>query len=143
MPDIVHRVGIKAPAEKVFQSLSTIDGYRGWWTSRATGNPSKGGVITFFDNVDMKVEECKPNELVKWKCVRGPDEWMNTEVVFRLRQDGDETFVLFTHANWKETVQFMHHCSTKWAVFMLSLKDLVELGKGHPEPYDIKIHSKG
>jgi hypothetical protein len=32
------------------------------------------------------------------------------------------------------------HCSTKWAVFMLSLKELLEKGKGHPAPDDIEIN---
>jgi hypothetical protein len=36
-------------------------------------------------------------------------------------------------------VEFMHHCSTKWAVFLLSLKSLVETGQGAPEPNDVKI----
>ena len=47
--------------------------------------------------------------------------------------------VLFKHQGWKEPVEFMHHCSTKWAVFLLSLKSLVETGKGAPEPNDVKI----
>jgi len=33
----------------------------------------------------------------------------------------------------------MHHCSTKWATFLLSLKDYVERGEGRPEPRDTKI----
>jgi hypothetical protein len=33
----------------------------------------------------------------------------------------------------------MYHCSTKWAVFLLSLKQLVETGTGSPEPNDVKI----
>jgi hypothetical protein len=45
----------------------------------------------------------------------------------------------FKHEGWKEPVEFMHHCSTKWAVFLLSLKSLVETGKGAPDPNDIKI----
>jgi len=36
-------------------------------------------------------------------------------------------------------VEFMHHCSTKWATFMLSLKQLVETGKGAPSPDDVQI----
>jgi hypothetical protein len=36
-------------------------------------------------------------------------------------------------------VEFMHHCSTKWAVFLMSLKSLVETGKGSPDPHDVKI----
>jgi hypothetical protein len=33
----------------------------------------------------------------------------------------------------------MHHCSTKWAVFLMSLKALVETGNGTPAPGDVKI----
>jgi len=77
---------------------------------------------------------------VKWLCVRGPEEWMKTEVTFELKRKQGLTFVLFTHAKWKKPVEFMRHCSTKWAVYLLSLKDLVEKGKGRPSPHDIKIH---
>ncbi len=34
----------------------------------------------------------------------------------------------------------MHHCSTKWAVFLMSLKDLLEKSDGRPAPRDVKIH---
>jgi hypothetical protein len=30
--------------------------------------------------------------------------------------------------------------STKWAVFLLSLRDWLERGEGRPDPYDVKIH---
>jgi hypothetical protein len=33
----------------------------------------------------------------------------------------------------------MHHCTTKWAIFMMSLKTLCESGKGSPSPNDVKI----
>ena len=49
-------------------------------------------------------------------------------------------FVLFEHEGWAEPVEFMHHCSTKWAVFLLSLKDWIERSEGRPHPYDIKLH---
>jgi hypothetical protein len=35
----------------------------------------------------------------------------------------------------------MHHCSTKWAVFLLSLKALLETGAGSPFPHDTQINS--
>ena len=28
----------------------------------------------------------------------------------------------------------MHHCSTKWAIYLMSLKSLVETGNGPPTP---------
>jgi len=37
-------------------------------------------------------------------------------------------------------VEFMHHCSTKWATFLLSLRDVLEKSSGHPAPHDVKIH---
>ena len=49
------------------------------------------------------------------------------------------TIVNFGHRNWKEPVEFMAHCSMKWAVFLMSLQELVETGKGKPSPDDIKI----
>jgi hypothetical protein len=39
-------------------------------------------------------------------------------------------------------VEFMHHCSTKWATFLMSLQALVETGKGAPYPNDVKIDGR-
>ncbi|UXN75436.1 hypothetical protein N8D56_12055 [Devosia sp. A8/3-2] len=40
---------------------------------------------------------------------------------------------------WKEPVEFMHHCSTKWGTFLMSLKALIDTGKGLPHPHDVLI----
>jgi hypothetical protein len=37
----------------------------------------------------------------------------------------------------------MHHCSTKWAIYLMSLKSLVETGKGTPNPNDPHISGDG
>jgi hypothetical protein len=139
MPDIVHRVGIGAEGKRVFSALTTIDGLRGWWTTEAKGKASLGGTID-FGFCRMKVLAAKRASLVHWRCSGGPDEWVGTEVIFRLSQKEGQTFVLFTHAGWRKPVEFMHHCSTKWATFLLSLRELVETGAGRPAPHDLKIH---
>ena len=77
---------------------------------------------------------------MRWKCVKGPAEWIGTEVTFQLDRRNGQTFVVFKHAGWKKPVEFMHHCSTKWATFLLSLRDWLERGEGLPAPYDVKIH---
>ncbi len=74
-----------------------------------------------------------------WRVVEGPEEWLGTTIDWRLRQDGDLTIVLFTHRDWREPVEFMHHCSTKWATFLMSLKSLVETGTGAPSPRDVHV----
>ena len=64
---------------------------------------------------------------------------IGTKVRFDLKQDGDYTIVLFKHQGWKAPVEFMHHCSTKWATYLVSLKQLVETGTGAPDPDDLLI----
>jgi hypothetical protein len=88
---------------------------------------------------DMKVLELQPGKRVLWAVVDGPEEWIGTQVRWDLRQEGAYSIVLFRHEGWREPVEFMHHCSTKWAVFLLSLKQLLETGQGAPDPDDIKI----
>ena len=62
------------------------------------------------------------------------DEWVGTEITFRLKPDDAQIYVHFTHSNWGSDTDLLAHCSTKWAVFLLSLKDLLEKGKGRPSP---------
>ncbi len=142
MPDILHRVGIDARPDQVFKALTTIDGLRGWWSNTASGSAGTGEVIN-YGFCDMQVVAAEPNKLVHWRCIGGPKEWLSTEVTFRLEWKEDQTYVVFKHANWREAVEFMHHCSTKWATFLLSLRDLVEKSQGRPLPNALKIAVNG
>jgi uncharacterized protein YndB with AHSA1/START domain len=144
MPDILHRVEIKASAADVFHALTTRQGLAGWWTDDTRGGFEVGGVIAFrfgkLGGFDMKVVDLQTNRLVQWEVVDGPPEWMGTSVSFALKDEpNDATAILFKHQGWKEPVEFMHHCSTKWAVFLLSIKSLLETGQGTPYPKDIHI----
>lgn len=89
--------------------------------------------------MEMKLEQFIPGELVLWQFLAGPAEWIGTHARFALKQEGDYCIVLFTHEGWKERVEFTSHCSTKWAVFLMSLKSLLETGKGQPNPHDVRI----
>src|SRR5208337_3488081 len=124
---------------KVFEALATIEGLRAWWTVDTTGKALTGGTIN-FGFCKMKVVAATRGKRVHWRCTAGPPEWVGTEVSFDLQWKRGQTFVMFKHANWKAPVEFMHHCSTKWATFLVSLLELVERGSGRPAPYDLKIH---
>ena len=147
MVDILHRVGIKSSLDEVYKALATREGVAAWWTNHTQGESKVGGTLKFSFTADgveiggfeMKVLELHPAELVRWQVVDGPAEWIGTTISFELKQDGDYCIVLFKHQGWKEPVEFMHHCSTKWAIFLMSLKSLLETGKGQPNPNDIKI----
>ena len=150
--DILHRVGIKSSPDEAYKALTTRDGLAAWWTRNTQGEGGKvGGVVKFrfssggteIGGFDMKVLELQPGKLVLWQVVDGPQEWIGTTIRFDLKQAGEHVIVLFKHQGWKEPVEFMHHCSTKWATYLMSLKALVETGKGSPNPNDTHISGDG
>jgi uncharacterized protein YndB with AHSA1/START domain len=113
MVDILHRIGTEtASPDAVYEALTTVDGLAGWWTDDVQGNGEVGGVLEFrFPPVGGF-----DMEVLELR----PRERVAWRVV-----DGP--------------AEFMHHCSTKWASFLLSLKSLVETGKGAPAPRDVPI----
>jgi uncharacterized protein YndB with AHSA1/START domain len=143
MVDILHRVGVKSSSlDDVYGALTTVEGLSAWWTDATRGDTEVGGVLQFRfrqGGFDMVVRELEPAKHVLWEVVDGPAEWVGTTVSFDLKQEDDYTIIIFKHEGWREPVEFMHHCSTKWATFLLSLKSLVETGKGAPAPDDLEI----
>ena len=151
MADILHRVGIKSSLDEVYKALTTREGLAAWWTNNTQGEGKVGGALNFrfsaggveIGGFDMKVLELHPAKRVLWQVVDGPADWIGTKVSFDLKQGGDYAIVLFKHQGWKEPVEFMHHCSTKWATYLMSLKSLLETGKGTPNPNETHISGDG
>ncbi len=144
MVDIRHRVGIAATPHAVYEQLATTEGLAQWWTQDVSGRAAVGDKLRFeFGSPDryfvMEVVELVPNERVVWRCIEGPDEWVGSDLTFDIRAGDGETVLLFTHAGWREPVEFMHHCSTKWAAYLIGLKQALETGQGAPCPHDVKI----
>lgn len=150
MVDIIHRIGIKAPAAKVYKALSTIEGLANWWTAEVEGDEQIRGTIEFIfrsetgdikGKMTMEVQQLNPEKNVQWRCIEGPAEWIGTDISFELSDQDDQTIIIFGHRNWREAVEFTAHCSMKWAVFLLSLREYVETAKGKPSPHDLKINN--
>jgi uncharacterized protein YndB with AHSA1/START domain len=148
MVNIVHRIGIKAPAAQVYKAITTIDGLAKWWTEETQGDGKVGSKIDFtfrspkgefMGKFVMQVTELNDQKEVRWRCQEGPPDWIGTDITFQLSEQDGQTIVLFGHRNWKEEVEATYHCSMKWATFMLSLRAYVETGKGKPSPHDLKI----
>jgi uncharacterized protein YndB with AHSA1/START domain len=143
--DIRHRVGIVAPVAAVYEALATPQGIAGWWARDVTGDTAVGGKLTVAmkgpDPLVMEILELAPDERVTWRCIQGPDEWVGTTQDFVLHRSDDETTLVFTHAGWREHGEFMHHCSTKWAQFLIGLKAGLEGGRATPYPEDSPISS--
>jgi uncharacterized protein YndB with AHSA1/START domain len=143
MSEINHLVGIKATSEQVYSALTTDAGLMMWWTNDVNGAGSIGSTIEFRFNglgPDFKVIQLVENKLVGWQHTGNvPQAWAGTIIKFEIDEAPEQTFVKFTQSNWLENSSFKAHCSTKWAVFLLSLKDALETNTGKPFPDDIQI----
>lgn len=159
MPHIRHELLIGTPPEKVYHALTTADGLSAWWTLRAIAVAEEGSIARFpFGEgyyKEMKVVKLEPSTLVQWHCIAGADEWLTTDISFRLvavdkrsiQQSHPEiigqaeqlvsdnaTLLVFQHDNWKEHTPMFAECSYTWALFLRSLKLYCESGKGTPWP---------
>jgi uncharacterized protein YndB with AHSA1/START domain len=148
MIDIIHRIGIKTPVNQVYKALTTLEGLSNWWTEEVKGDEKIGEKIEFYfrtkagdliGRMVMEVKELSDSKKVRWRCIEGPEEWIGTDITYELSVAENQTIVLFGHRNWKEAVEMTSHCSMKWAVFLLSLREYLETGKGKPSPNDLKI----
>jgi uncharacterized protein YndB with AHSA1/START domain len=142
MVDILHRVGVAATPQSVYQALSTVEGVAAWWSAETTLDD---GVlrVRFGDapGFDIAVVTDRPDEQVEWAVLDGPPEWRGTTIHFDLSLADGLTIVLLKHADWREAVEYMYDCSTQWAIFLMSLKSLVETGKGQPYPRGVRINN--
>ncbi|MBI5016869.1 MAG: SRPBCC domain-containing protein [Deltaproteobacteria bacterium] len=144
--EIRHEVGIKASLEAVYEALTDTKKLAGWWTSDTRGNGSEvGGILEFWfgDSCHkFEVAELQAGKFVRWKASKEDSvwEWVGTEVAFSLRANEEQCYINFSHSGWRQDNGVFPHSSTKWAVFMLSLKDFLEKGKGQPAPNDVEIN---
>jgi uncharacterized protein YndB with AHSA1/START domain len=134
MTAIKHLFHIAMPPETVYQALTTAEGLSNWWTRQTSGDPAMGGILQFrfgeHVGSDMKIISLKPNEVVEWECVAGPDDWIGTTVSFRLDRNDHKTRVHFEHGSWKEANDFYAACSFSWGRYMESLRQFCQTGRG-------------
>ena len=128
---------IAAPAARVFEALTTLDGLAGWWTPAVTGSPLAGGELTFRfgdQRVVMRVDRADPAG-VRWLCIEhnALDEWPGTTLTFDLRsQDDDTTVLTFRHIGLVPALDCYGHCEQGWDRFMGSLAAYADGRGGAP-----------
>jgi uncharacterized protein YndB with AHSA1/START domain len=136
MPNILHRISIDAPPERVHQLAATKEGIQRWWTGHPViGDEHVGGRLSVYFGVTaepaaiFEVVERTPEQIV-WRCVEGPGDWIDTRITFAVSSNGNgATTLLFSHEGWKQENEFMNGCSTNWAAYLVSLKSGAE-GQG-------------
>ena len=144
MARVIHQIGIDGSVDQVFAALTTNEGLVGWWASSAEADLSLGGkVVLAFDGLAVLHFEYKTIEMnsrVSMVCTDGPSPWLDSELVFELMQADGQVFLTLTHQNKASSDDDFLYFRTKWVCYLLSLKALIETGKGRPYPNDVKIH---
>ncbi|MHA1984246.1 MAG: SRPBCC family protein [Candidatus Hodarchaeales archaeon] len=137
MADMIHGVTIESDIKKVYSALINQEELNKWWTHDVKAEPKVDSVLEFgFMShqvvFKMKVLDLKDFESVTWACIEGPPEWKNTNVKFNLKQEDSGTFLRFVHSDWKSTDNMFGPVNYQWALYLKSLKEFVETGKGEP-----------
>ena len=136
MPNILHRLSIDAPPQRVHELVASGAGIQRWWTGHpVSGDDELGGRLSvhFNDAVNpaatFEVVQLSPDRVV-WRVVAGPQDWIDTHITYTLIPRGDGgTTLLFSHQGWRQENEFMNGCSTNWAAYLISLKSGAE-GQG-------------
>jgi uncharacterized protein YndB with AHSA1/START domain len=142
--EIWHEILIHASPADLYQAVTDVKKLGHWWTTDTRGESTVGKNLEFWFGglcQPMEVTTLKDSELVRWNVKQGgaPD-WTDTRIEFKIFRDRDQTFLHFRHSNWREDAKAFPHCSLGWAIFLLSLKEFVETGKGRPYPYDMPVN---
>jgi len=143
--EIWHEILINASPSCLYQAVTDVKKLSHWWTTDTRGESTVGKMLEFwfsgFRAAEMQVTMLKSDELVQWHVtdMSSPD-WSNTKIEFKIFDDQGKTFLHFRHSEWREDAKSFPHCSLGWAIFLLSLKEFVETGKGRPYPYDMPVN---
>lgn len=141
---VTHQIGIDGSVDRVFAALTTNEGLAGWWASSADVDLRVGGRIALaFDGLTVlyfAYRAIEEHAKVAIECTDGPDPWSGSALVFELIQADRQVLLRLTHRNDAAGEDDFLYFRTKWVCYLLSLKALIETGKGRPYPDDIKIH---
>jgi uncharacterized protein YndB with AHSA1/START domain len=143
--EIWHEILVNTSPSYLYQAVTDVKKLAHWWTTDTRGESTVGKTLEFwfsgFRAAEMEVTTLKSNELVRWHVTdKSTPDWSNTKIEFNIFDDQGKTFLHFRHSEWQEDAKSFPHCSLGWAIFLLSLKEFAETGKGRPYPYDMPVN---
>lgn len=140
---------LDAKPAAVYAALTTPNGLSGWWTEQCDVPARAGETIHVrFGRTykELRIERLDPAREVRWRCTSAhiakeeltqKDEWVGTEIVFRLAPQADgRTRLDFEHIGLVPDFECYNLCSNGWQYFLRSLQAFIATGRG--TPYEIK-----
>ena len=144
MARVRHRVGVAGDIDRIYRATHEPAGLTGWWASTADGSPDVGQVLDLhfeaLATLSFRIAVLEPTARVRLQCVSGPGPWRDSQLDFTFEQDDKQVWVGLIHENPSAAEDDFVYFSTKWPVYLLSLRDFIETGTGTPYPHETKIH---
>jgi uncharacterized protein YndB with AHSA1/START domain len=136
VPDIYHDFPIFAPAQAVFDGVSTPAGLDQWWTDHSSGTPKRGNEygLWFGPKFDWagRVTGCVPRERFELEITKADADWTGTKIGFALSPIEGGTQVRFHHKGWPHLNDHYRISCYCWAMYLRILKRHLEHGETVP-----------
>lgn len=135
--DYQVRLVTSRSCDEVFDALTTLESLSAWWT-RAEGDPTAGGQITFNfapgSEAVMHVEFAERGVGVRWTTTACMvEDWVGTSQHFDLEPlAAGGTAINFRHAGLTPRLECYDDCRSGWDHFIPSLHSYLETGTGNP-----------
>lgn len=140
-------VRIKAPADVVFDAVTTTESLTAWW-SQVTGSGMTDGELQFPMVADHRpllihVDEATRPTTVRWTVTECTfmEDWVGTQPTFTITAiDDGSCELIFEHRGLDERLECKEMCSRSWDHFVgTSLRELAEgrIGAPNRSPRDL------
>ncbi|MGB5819796.1 MAG: SRPBCC domain-containing protein [Saonia sp.] len=145
MEKTTHFIGAECTKEAMFHAISTPSGLEKWWASSAEGiaEPGETLYLTFnnLTRLKFKYDEIIPNEKLVLTCFDSFKSWDKTQLIFEINEKDNQVFLTHTHQNINShDMESLTYFTSKWTVYLLSLKQYLETGIGTPYPNETKLY---
>ena len=145
MEKTTHFIGVKCTLKEMFYAISEPSGLEKWWVTSAEGISGLGEILhlTFNNLTTLKFQYDKiiPNEKLVLTCFDSFKSWNNTQLIFEIKEKDNQIFLTHIHQKINsQDIESLTYFTTKWTVYLLSLKQYLETGVGTPYPNETKLY---
>lgn len=130
MTSIRLQKSIKSEAKTIFRFLTEQNLLMKWFAPQAIASPLQGSIAAFAFgsevNFKVKISELTEFRKLKWKCVDGNVDWLNSNFVFSIKQiDKGKCQLYFQQSNIKNETK-LEQWKSSWKSYLDILKEECE-----------------
>ncbi len=141
MPDILHRLPVRASAERVFAMFAQPSGLDEWWTLASEGVAEAGALYVLEFGPEYRwtamIAAIDRPRWIEWEMIDADADWTGTRVGARLTERDGRTTVDFYHTGWRHPNEHFRTSSCCWAQYLRILRRHVE--HGERVAYEIRL----